>query len=365
MRRMKGIILTALIIFPAAALLAQDSASLNVKDFTAFVKGKKIEFEWTAPGGDGTAGRNLSYELRYSVNPVPEENAERIPKVRPSRKKGKILSFCGRGLDASGKLYFILKITDKNGRTGVSNATPSGPDPDKAEIYMNRANDIFYAEKKDYKTAVEYFVKSMDSGARVKDVDLLFKIAFCYNKLGDRRSSKYFDLHLANQQYYYLIKSPHMKEDLDINKYGDFLAGISFLGPAFTEPKKKEETVMYVPDNWVQKFRAQGTYLFLFYIVDYAYCYGDFPDCFLDVLFAELDEVVTGKSRVSNAYVYSAVAAHYLFNKRYDKALKYYKLAADRPGNEEEYAKNLKGMLEKVSKLAGIKGGVPSATSGE
>ncbi len=329
----------------------------DIADFTAF-DGKKIELEWTAVGDDGTAGRVCYYEIRCAGDKSFDfkrkwDMAELSRKVRARKKNGKMEKVVIRKPKKDITRYYAIRAFDDAGNMSkVSNVSASGKDNKKAGLYMKRANKLFYKQKKDYKSAVGYYIKARESGAKVKNVDLLFKIAFCYKKLKRKESQFYFDRHLENQQYYYMINGePYSSKNFNLEKYDDFLAGISFLGPAFTEPKKKEETVMYVPDKWVQKYRKQGIYLFLFYVVDYAYCYGDFPKGFVSQLENELAAVEAGTSKLTGAYVYTAIAAHYMFIRKYKQALEYYRLADSIEGNEEEYARSLKQVIEKVEKI--------------
>ncbi len=329
----------------------------NIDDLTAF-NGRKIEIEWTAAGDDGTVGRVRYYEIRYTEDKSFDlekrwDEAKILKKVRGRKKSGIIEKIKVRKLKPDVTCYYALGAFDETGNmSGVSNVTNSGKDIKKADIYMKRANKLFYARKKKYKPAVKLYLKALQSGARVKNVDSLFKVAFCYKKLKNKKSQYYFDRHLENQHYYFMIKDdPYSSKGFNLEKYNDFMAGISFLGTAFTEPKKKNETVMYVPDKWVQKYRKQGTYLFLFYLVDYAFCYGDFPGYFTDLLKRELEAVENGTSKLSAAYVYAAIAAHHMFNGRYEEALEYYKLAESIEDNEEDYANSLKELIEKVEKL--------------
>jgi hypothetical protein len=315
-----------------AAAVKDTTPPAKVEDLTAFGS-SKIVLEWTSIGNDGTAGAVKYYEIRYSSNQTYdfEQNwgtAKIWKKVKPKEKSNKIEKVIINNLNPGVTYYIALKAVDEAGNiSGLSNTTTTKKDINKANIYYNRGNNIFYAElKKDYKTAANQYLKALYSGAAVKGTDLYFKLAYCLKQLKDKQSRYYFNKQLENQEYYYLIKdSPD--NNTDIVKYNDFLAGISFVGNAFTIPSSKDQQILSVPDIWVQKLRNQGIYFMVFYLVDYAYCYGEFPEYFSNILVKEKGLLNTAASGLNPAYVNSAIAAHYLIEKKYKNALKYYKNA--------------------------------------
>lgn len=80
---------------------------------------------WTAPGNSGMEGRAGDYELRFSTEPITEENFEDAPPLDllPSPSvAGSNETFVVRGLEPGTTYYFGLRATDVFGNeSGISN----------------------------------------------------------------------------------------------------------------------------------------------------------------------------------------------------------------------------------------------------
>lgn len=98
-----------------------DVTDLEVSDITQSL----ALLSWTAPGNSGMDGRAGDYELRFSTEPITEENFEEAPALdllpNPSIA-GTTETFVVRGLEANTTYYFGLRAVDVFGNeSGVSN----------------------------------------------------------------------------------------------------------------------------------------------------------------------------------------------------------------------------------------------------
>lgn len=79
---------------------------------------------WTAPGDDGLIGQATLYDLRYSLEPINDENfplATRVAMVRPSTP-GATETYVVTGLLPNFDYYFAVRTTDDAGNwSKVSN----------------------------------------------------------------------------------------------------------------------------------------------------------------------------------------------------------------------------------------------------
>lgn len=79
---------------------------------------------WTAPGDDSLSGQATLYDLRYSLEPINDENfplASRVAQIRPSQP-GSTESYTVTGLLPSWDYYFAVRTSDDAGNwSRVSN----------------------------------------------------------------------------------------------------------------------------------------------------------------------------------------------------------------------------------------------------
>lgn len=107
---------------------------------------------WTAPGNSGMEGRAGDYELRFSTEPITEENFDEAPELdllpRPS-VAGSTESFVVRGLETNTTYYFGLRATDVFGNeSGVSNIVAGTTDePAAAALDISDITDIINVEE--------------------------------------------------------------------------------------------------------------------------------------------------------------------------------------------------------------------------
>lgn len=81
-----------------------------------------VTLAWTAPGDDGHAGQAQKYVLRYSTDPITDENFDRatpVHRIRRPAPAGSRETFTVRGLDPETRYYFAIKTLDRAG-----NASP-------------------------------------------------------------------------------------------------------------------------------------------------------------------------------------------------------------------------------------------------
>lgn len=75
-----------------------------------------IALVWFAPGDDGTAGTAASYDLRYSPEPINDQNwhtAAAIPGLAPPKPAGQLETVVITGLPSNSRAYFALKTSDE------------------------------------------------------------------------------------------------------------------------------------------------------------------------------------------------------------------------------------------------------------
>jgi len=94
-----------------------------------------VTLDWIATGDNGNTGTAFLYDIRYSVEPITEENFETATQVEntPSpAEAGSPETFIVENLDFSTAYYFALKVRDRQfNYTGLSNvvqaSTPGAP----------------------------------------------------------------------------------------------------------------------------------------------------------------------------------------------------------------------------------------------
>ena len=86
-----------------------------------------IELTWTAPGDDGMTGKALEYDLRYSKNPILEDNfysSTKVAAISKPKSAGTSEQLVVTFLEDETKYYFAIKtIDDVNNTSGISNIT--------------------------------------------------------------------------------------------------------------------------------------------------------------------------------------------------------------------------------------------------
>lgn len=78
--------------------------------------GNTLGVAWTATGDDSTQGKAAQYDLRYSTQPITEENwdnATRVPGVAPPFEAGYYDHCLVQGLAPATTYYFAVKVQDK------------------------------------------------------------------------------------------------------------------------------------------------------------------------------------------------------------------------------------------------------------
>jgi|GEM_PF-3600447 len=90
-----------------------------------YVTWNSVELKWTAPGNDDDAGTALSYDIRYSIEPITEDNWDSAIQVSGEpvpQAAGKEQSMKVSGLTPGTAWYFAMKTSDNVGNTsGLSN----------------------------------------------------------------------------------------------------------------------------------------------------------------------------------------------------------------------------------------------------
>jgi hypothetical protein len=95
-----------------------------------------VNLSWTASGDDGDEGTAFLYDIRYSTEPITEENfdaASIVAKTPKPKESGMQELFAVTGLEFSTKYYFALKVRDRQFNfSPVSNVveatTPGAPE---------------------------------------------------------------------------------------------------------------------------------------------------------------------------------------------------------------------------------------------
>ena len=173
-------------------------APATVNDLAAMANTtNSITLTWTATGDDGSEGKAFLYDIRYSKEPVTEENFELATpaeKVISPSEAGTIETFTAKGLDFSSEYYFALKVRDKQFNfSGMSNVvsatTPGAPEielesagivqkifPGSAgarmyRIQNNGASDLYYEIHKDTASALNRVRKLGDYADRGRIAD--------------------------------------------------------------------------------------------------------------------------------------------------------------------------------------------------
>ncbi|HEQ98797.1 MAG TPA: hypothetical protein ENO22_05600 [candidate division Zixibacteria bacterium] len=107
-----------------------------------------VTLNWTAPGDDGNVGTAYQYDVRYSLNPITEQNwndcieatGEPVP-----QEAGSPETFTVEGLEANTTYHFAVKTSDEAGNwSGLSNvATVTTTDnvPPAAIIDLTATSD--------------------------------------------------------------------------------------------------------------------------------------------------------------------------------------------------------------------------------
>ena len=88
------------------------------------------DLAWTATGDDGSEGQASSYDIRYAVFEITEENwanAEEVYGEPAPLPAGEAEVFTVHGLDSDTTYYFALKVTDDAGNiSGISRRSVNG-----------------------------------------------------------------------------------------------------------------------------------------------------------------------------------------------------------------------------------------------
>jgi len=95
-----------------------------------------VTLQWTATGDNGAEGTAFLYDIRYSMEPITEENFEsavQVEKVITPSEAGTLETFTIKNLDFNTNYYFAIKVRDKQFNfSGLSNvvqaATPGAPE---------------------------------------------------------------------------------------------------------------------------------------------------------------------------------------------------------------------------------------------
>lgn len=81
-----------------------------------FAATNSVTLRWTAPKGEGSAGRAYRYDIRYSTAPITDLNwgqAYRAPFIPFPDKPGTIQTCIVTGLSAATTYYFRMKTADE------------------------------------------------------------------------------------------------------------------------------------------------------------------------------------------------------------------------------------------------------------
>jgi hypothetical protein len=96
-------------VIPPSTVADLDSSMVNDHD---------LILHWTAPGGDGTAGRANAYDLRYSTTAITSANFSSATPVSPQPSPaggGTAQSYVMQNLTAGTHYYFAIKAVDASG----------------------------------------------------------------------------------------------------------------------------------------------------------------------------------------------------------------------------------------------------------
>jgi hypothetical protein len=75
-----------------------------------------IHLTWTATGDDGSQGAAFLYDIRYSTEPITEDNFEEAPQAEKTpdpQEPGSMESYTLEGLEFSTKYYLAMKVRDR------------------------------------------------------------------------------------------------------------------------------------------------------------------------------------------------------------------------------------------------------------
>ncbi|MFA6306156.1 MAG: signal peptidase I [Candidatus Gracilibacteria bacterium] len=103
-----------------------------------------VTLTWTAPGDDGVVGRAASYDLRYSTNPITDENFDQATKSgtlsSPTIAGSPEYAFI-EGLNPGTPYFFALKVFDEAPNESpmvvTSASTLAGPTDNPGDIVIN------------------------------------------------------------------------------------------------------------------------------------------------------------------------------------------------------------------------------------
>jgi len=100
----------------AASILPDTIAPARISDLQAEVIAATVFLTWTAPGDDELAGRAFAYDLRYSLDPITEENWEETTSrasVAAPQASGSSESVMITDLDIGHAYYIALRAIDE------------------------------------------------------------------------------------------------------------------------------------------------------------------------------------------------------------------------------------------------------------
>jgi hypothetical protein len=170
----------------------------DVIDLTATANTtNSVTLQWTATGDNGADGTAFLYDLRYSTNPITDENfetTEQIEKVPAPSEAGTVETFTVKDLEFSQHFYFALKVRDRQFNfSGLSNVvqatTPAEPQVEFSDntlvqkifpgsagtrpftIHNNGGSDLYYEVHKDTASAPQRPMNYGDYADRSRKAD--------------------------------------------------------------------------------------------------------------------------------------------------------------------------------------------------
>ncbi|MDZ7798769.1 MAG: FG-GAP-like repeat-containing protein [Patescibacteria group bacterium] len=110
------------VIFYVAGFVALPADTQN---YIVSQSSNSVTLKWTAPGDDGAIGQATTYDIRYALSSITEENWDQATPINNSPQPsiaGTGENFTVSGLSANTLYYFAIKTADENNNwSGISN----------------------------------------------------------------------------------------------------------------------------------------------------------------------------------------------------------------------------------------------------
>lgn len=123
---------------------------------------------WTAPGDDGNLGTAFRYDIRYSTEPITEENwqyAETAASLPDPQPAGSLETATVTGLNAGPTYYFAIKARDDSWQeSGISNIATATTTIPRLTWSTKR---IYWASWEDYQNrqlSIDYRISNVGTG---------------------------------------------------------------------------------------------------------------------------------------------------------------------------------------------------------